>query len=105
VNQPRLEMQRLVGKFALLFAFIYFLILFGVVMFLAQGESFVLLSLVLILLPAAAVVPAVTYAVRLHLTTEPARLTDLWRRCAVYAISGLVLTVLAGVIFGRMNGP
>jgi hypothetical protein len=97
------ELQRLVGKFALLFAFIYLLTLIAAVMHFAQ-YGFELLRLALIVVPGCAGVPAAFYGVRLHLTSEPTRLADLWRRCAVYAVSGLALTTYAAIAFGRMHG-
>jgi hypothetical protein len=103
VVQPRFALQRLVGKFALLFAFVYLLTLIAAVMYFVQ-HGFDVLRMALIVVPGCAVVPAVFYAVRLHLASEPKRLADLWRRCAVYAVSGLVLTISAALTFGRMHG-
>jgi hypothetical protein len=97
------EMRRLVGKFALLFAFGYVLVLLGGVIALVRGSSLPLISWALILLPAAAFVPSVVDAVRLHQTSDPDRLKELWRRCALYSVIGIVLLVATAIILDRMN--
>jgi hypothetical protein len=100
---PTTEMQRLVGKFALLFAFVYVLVLLGGVIALVRGSSLPLISWALILLPAAAFVPSVVDAVRLHQTTDPDRMKQLWRRCALYSLIGIVLLATTAIILERMN--
>jgi hypothetical protein len=96
-------MRRLVGKFALLFAFVYVLVLLGGVIALVRGTSLPLISWALILLPAAAFVPSVVDAVRLHQTSDPDRLRELWRRCALYSVIGIVLLVATAIVLDRMN--
>jgi hypothetical protein len=100
---PTTEMRRLVGKFALLFAFVYVLVLLGGVIALVRGSSLPLISWALILLPAAAFVPSVVDAVRLHQTTDPDRMKQLWRRCALYSLIGIVLLATTAIILERMN--
>jgi hypothetical protein len=100
---PTTEMRRLVGKFALLFAFVYVLVLLGSVIALVRGTSLPLISWALILLPAAAFVPSVMDAVRLHQTSDPDRMKALWRRCALYSLIGIVLLAVAAIILNRMN--
>jgi hypothetical protein len=96
-------MQRLVGKFALLFAFVYVLVLLGGVVALVRGTSLPVLSWALMLVPAAAFVPSVVDAVRLHQTSDPGRMRELWRRCALYSVIGVVLLAATAVILNRMN--
>jgi hypothetical protein len=56
----------------------------------------------ILLLPAAAFVPAVLDAFRLHRTTEAAARTKLWRRRLLYAVIGMVLLVVTALMVERM---
>ena len=100
---PRLEMQRLAGKFAFFFAGVYLLVLFGLVVSTASGDPIPLLGWPLILIPAGAFVPSCLAAVKLHRTTDGAALTDLWRRSLLYAAIGVVLMVAAVLIIERIT--
>lgn len=104
MTESAIEMRRLVGKFALLFAFIYVLVLFGGVVTLTQHTSVPVITWPLILLPGAAFVPAVIDAVRLHRTSDPDQLSSLWRRCALYSVIGMVLLVATAIILNQVNG-
>jgi len=103
VTQPATEMRRLVGKFALLFAFIYVLVLMAGVFRAVRGPELPALGWVLFLLPGAAFVPAVMDAVRLHRTSDPERMTALWRRCALYSVIGVVLVVSTVASISKMG--
>jgi hypothetical protein len=104
VTEPAIAMRRLVGKFALLLAFVYILVLFGGVVGLVQDTSVPAITWPLILLPAPAFVVAVRDAVRLHRSTEPERMKALWRRCALFTVIGLVLLIAGAVILNQVNG-
>ncbi|HET6480891.1 MAG TPA: hypothetical protein VFG35_12765 [Actinoplanes sp.] len=103
VEDAKLTLQRVVGKFALLFAFIYVLALLGVFVTLLQGDE-VPVSTWLLLVPAGAVfVPAVVDAVNLHRTREPDRLSKLWKRCGLLALTGMALLVIASFVVDWIN--
>jgi hypothetical protein len=97
------EMRRLVGKVALLIAFVYVLVLFGGVITLVQATSVNVITWPLLILPAAAFVPSVIDAVHLHRTSDPDRMKTLWRRCGLYALIGLGLLIVAAVILNQVN--
>ncbi|WP_345631335.1 hypothetical protein [Rugosimonospora acidiphila] len=98
-----MEMRRLVGKFALLLAFVYILVLVGGVVTLAGRTSVPVITWPLILIPGAAFVPAAIDAVRLHRTTDSYRTTALWRRCALYTAIGLVLLIADAIALNQVN--
>ena len=104
MTESAIEIRRLVGKFALLFAFIYVLVLVGGIVALVQHVSVPIITWPLVLLPGAAFVPAVVDAIRLHRTLDPERLRDLWRRCAMYTVIGMVLLVATAIILSKVNG-
>jgi hypothetical protein len=101
---PKLEMQRLAGKFAFLFAGVYLILLFSAVVTTATGAPIPLIGWPLMLIPAAAFVPSVIEAVKLHQTTDAAVLSALWWRSLGLAVAGLVLAVVAVIIVGRIEG-
>lgn len=103
VTQPATELRRLVGKFALLSAFIYLLYLMVGVIRAIRGPALPAEGWPLFLLPGAVFVPAVVYAVRLHRTSDPERLKALWPRCAVYTIAGVVLIVAGSIAISKMG--
>lgn len=98
------EMRRLVGKFALLFAFIYVLVLFGGVVALSQDTSVPVITWPLLLLPAPGFVVGVMDAIKLHRTSDPERMKVLWRRCALYTAIGMVLLIADAIILNQVNG-
>jgi hypothetical protein len=99
------ELRRLVGKFALLFAFICVLVLMAEAFRALRGPELPTIGWVLFLLPGAAFVPAVKDAVRLHRTSDPERMTALWRRCALYSVIGMVLVIATVVSIRKMGSP
>jgi len=103
VINPTLEMRRLVGKFAFFFAGVYLLVLFGAGVSTATGEPLPLLAWPLLLLPAAAFVPAVMDGFRLHRTTDSAAMKALWRRCLLFIVIAMVLLVATALMVERMT--
>ena len=97
------EMRRLVGKVALLIAFAYLLVLFGEVITLVQKTATPAVTWPLLILPAVAFVPSVTYAVQLHRTSDPDRMKILWPRCGLYALIGLALLIAAAAILNQVD--
>jgi hypothetical protein len=104
VVNPKLEMQRLAGKVAFLFAGVYLLILFSAVVTTSTGAPIPLVGWPLLLIPAAAFVPSFVEGVKLHRTTDAAVLSRLWWRSLGMAAIGLVLAVTAVIIVGRIEG-
>jgi hypothetical protein len=98
-----MQMRRLVGKVALLLAFVYLLVLFGGLVTLAQGQSGPAITWPLLIVPAAAFVPAVIFAIQLHRTSDPDRTRALWRQCALYTVIGLALLIADAVILSQVN--
>jgi hypothetical protein len=103
VTQPAAELRRLVGKFALLFAFIYLLFLMTGVFRAIRGPSLAVEGWPLFLIPGAAFVPAVVNAVRLHRTSDPDRLKTLWPRCAAFTVAGMVLIVAGTIAISKIG--
>lgn len=103
MTQRATEMRRLVGKFALLLAFIYVLVLMAGAFRAVRGPELPALGWALFLLPGVAFVPAVMEAVRLHRTSDPERMMALWRRCALFTVIGVALVVVAVVVVGRLD--
>ena len=101
---PKLEMQRLAGKFAFLFAGVYLLIVFSAVVSTATGAPIPLVGWPLLLIPAAVFVPSLVEGVKLHRTTDAALLSRLWWRSLGLAVIGLVLAIAAVIIVGRIEG-
>jgi hypothetical protein len=91
VTQTADDMRRLAGKFVLFFAGCWLLVVFGAVLGLTRGDSFPPLNWIFILLPGTAFVPAVYFAVKLHLIKDPALLRAWWPKTLVYGGAGLVL--------------
>lgn len=103
MRDPAVELRRLVGKFALLLAFVYVLALVAGVVSLVRGTSTSALGFVFLLLPAIAFAVSVQSAVELHQTSDPGRMKSLWPRCALYAAIGLGVLIAAVVIIDRMS--
>jgi hypothetical protein len=103
VEEAKLTLQRLVGKVALLLAFIYVLMVAAGFVRLSQGDEVPAANWLLLVPPGLAFVPAVLDAVNLHRTTAPERLRKLWRRCGILTLSGLVLLVLAAFVADGIN--
>jgi hypothetical protein len=99
------ELRRLVGKFALLFAFVYLLALIVGVIRLVQTHSLPLVNVSVLVTPGAAFVPAIVYAVRLHRTSDPQLMKTLWRHCAVYAVAGLAVLITGLIMLGQVKNP
>lgn len=100
---PTVEMRRLVGKFAFFFAGVYLLVLFGAVVSTGTGAPLPLVAWPLLLLPAAALVPAVLDGLRLHRIADPAVMKALWRRCLLFIAIAVVLLVAAAAMVERMT--
>lgn len=100
---PKLEMQRLAGKFAFLFAGVYLIILFSAVVSAATGSPIPLIGWPLLLIPAAAFIPSFIEGIRLHRTTDAAALSQLWWRSLGMAVIGLALAIAAVLIVGKIE--
>ncbi len=100
---PGLEMHRLAGKFAVLLAGVYLLVVFGAIVAASTGDNPPLVAWLLLPLPAFAFTPSVLDALRLHRTTDPSVTRTLWRRCLLLAAVGLVLLVAAALTLGRVS--
>jgi hypothetical protein len=102
-EEAKLTLQRVVGKFALLFAFIYLLTIFAGFVTLYQGDEVPVTTWLLLIPAGVAFVPAVVDAVNLHRTRDPDRLRKLWKRCGLLAVTGLVLLVVASFAVGGID--
>ncbi|SDT60788.1 hypothetical protein [Actinoplanes derwentensis] len=103
VEEAKLTLQRLIGKFALLFAFIYVLMVAAGFVRVAQGDQVPVSTWLLLVLPGIAFFPAVVDAVGLHRTADQARLRTLWRRCGLLAVAGMVLLVVVAFAAEGIN--
>ncbi|BCY09209.1 hypothetical protein [Actinoplanes sp. L3-i22] len=103
-QEATIRMQRLVGKVAFLLTFIYIMILISGAARLVSGVETNPVVWGLFLLPAAAFVPAMIDAVKLHRTSDPDSLKPLWRHCALYTVIGLVLLIATAYSIIAVNG-
>jgi hypothetical protein len=103
VVNPKVELQRVAGKFAFFFAGCYLLVLFGAAVTTVNGDPIPVLGWLLLLLPAAAFVPSVLDAVKLHRSADTAALSQLWWRTLAFAAVGLALLVAAAVLVERIT--
>ncbi len=103
VEEAKLMLKRLVGKFAFFFTIVYFLLVFAGLVRLTQGDH-VPMSTWLLLIPAGvAFVPAVIDGLNLHRISDSERLDRLWKSCGILTVSGVVLLVLAAFIAGGID--
>ncbi|MBM2623400.1 hypothetical protein JIG36_48690 [Actinoplanes sp. LDG1-06] len=93
VTQSAIETRRLVGKVVLFFVLCWVVVLISGISGAAQDAEFKPLNVVMALLPGCAFVPAAYFAVRLHLTSDPDALGQIWPKTLVYGVSGLVLLI------------
>lgn len=100
---PKLELQRVAGKFAFFFAGCYLLVLFGAAVTTANGDPIPVLGWLFLLLPAASFVPSILDAVKLHRSSDAAVLSQLWWRTLMFAAIGVALMVAAAVIVERIT--
>jgi hypothetical protein len=103
VLDPVLEMRRLAGKFAMLLVGVYVLLLAAVIAGVSKGTRLPVMEWLLLPLPAFVFVPSVVDAVRLHLTSDAARMKVLWRRSLALAGLGTVVLFAEAVLIGRMR--
>ncbi|MEU4562360.1 hypothetical protein AB0F72_28585 [Actinoplanes sp. NPDC023936] len=100
--EAKIEFQRLVGKFALFFAFLYFLMILGGVITVVGGDSVPWPTVLGTVLAGFAFVPAVVDAVNLHRTSDQQRLAMLWRRCGLFAAAGVAVMIGTAVAVDRI---
>lgn len=101
--EAKLNLQRLVGKFSLLFALIYVQILIAAVVVAFRDGLQPLVVWLLLLVPMLAFAPATVDAVKLHRTREPESLRRLWRRCGLLGVSGMALLVVVALVIGDVD--
>ncbi|MBB4744366.1 hypothetical protein BJY16_007825 [Actinoplanes octamycinicus] len=94
----------MVGKVAFLLAFVYLMLLISGAARLARGIGTNPITWGLLLVPAAAFVLAAAEGVKLHRTSDPERLSALWRRCAIYSVIAFVLLVAMAYSVIEVNG-
>lgn len=94
-----------VGKLALLLAFVYVLVLVAAAVGVARGDGIPIIGYVLLLLPAAAFAAASRDAVKLHQASDSDQAGAVVKRCALYAGLGLLLLIAVGVTVDGMNNP
>jgi hypothetical protein len=100
---PLLEMRRLAGKFALFLAGCYALVVGSMVIGVLMGGRIPLFEWFLMPIPAAAFVPSVMDAVKLHRTADPDRLKTLWRRSLGLAVIGTAVLFAVALVVERIN--
>ncbi|MGX6606543.1 hypothetical protein ACWKSP_31135 [Micromonosporaceae bacterium Da 78-11] len=90
-----IEFRRWVGKLVLFLAGAWAVVLVAAVSGLIQGATIPALSVVAILIPGCAFVPAAYYAIKLQRVGEPEQVNDAWRKSLRYGIAGAVLLIVA----------
>jgi hypothetical protein len=103
VQDPARELRLVVGRVALLLAFVYVLALVAALIGLAKGDGIPVLGYAFLLLPAAAFVVSSHDAIKLHRASDVNRQKFLVKRCALYAGLGLVILISAAVAIDGMN--
>jgi len=93
-----------VGKFVLLLAGIWVMILVAGIAVLAQGQTNVpALNWATVLLPGCALVPGAYLSLKLLRTQDSEQIRDLWVKSALYGASGLVIGIGALVALVQMQ--
>jgi hypothetical protein len=103
VTQAAIEMRRFVGKVVLFLTLCWVVVLISGVAGAVRGASVEPLNVVAALLPGCTFVPAAYFAVRLHTTSDPERLDQIWPKTLVYGVAGLVLLFGAAYAIYRMD--
>jgi hypothetical protein len=103
VAQTAIEARRLVGKIVLFLVLCWVVVLIAGVAATVRGVSFEPLNIAMALIPGCAFVPAGYFAVRLHLTSDAAQLSQIWPKTLVYGVAGLVLLVGAAYALYQMG--
>ncbi|GAA2573766.1 hypothetical protein GCM10010435_56090 [Winogradskya consettensis] len=93
----------MVGKLALLLAFVYVLVLVAALVGVAKGEGIPFVGYVVLLLPALPFVMSSREAVRLHRAGDVDQARTSLKRCAMYAGLGLVLLIVVGMALDGMS--
>jgi uncharacterized membrane protein YgdD (TMEM256/DUF423 family) len=91
-------MRRWFGKVALLLVGLWVVVGVAVISGAAQGASVPAVNIVLLVVPIVAFAPAAWFAIRLHRTDDPERISQLWPWALGLAILGMV--IFLGGVYG-----
>ena len=98
MDDSAIRLRRLVGKFVLLLASVWLMILIAVVVALAQGDVEIpALNWVTVLLPGCALVPGAYLSIKLLRSQKIEQINDLWVRSGIYGAFGLLIGIVAFV--------
>jgi hypothetical protein len=98
VDDPVSRLRKLVGKFVLLLAGVWFMILIAVAVALVQGNVKIpALNIVTAIVPGCALVPGAYLSVKLLRSRSPELIKERWVKPGIYGASGLLIGIVAFV--------
>ncbi len=105
MEDPALRLRKVVGKFVLVLAGVWVMIVIAVVATLSQddGSSIPALNWILALLPGCALVPGAILSVRLVRSDDQARIKDLWVKSAIYGVAGVAIGIGSFIALAQMQ--
>jgi hypothetical protein len=103
VTGAAIEGRRIVGKFVLLLAGAWLVVLLAGIGGIINGAAIPWENWGIILIPGCAFVPATYFAVKLHMTTDPEQLKQFLQKAVIYGLAGLVLLIGAGYSLSQME--
>ncbi|MEV6487084.1 hypothetical protein AB0M20_00390 [Actinoplanes sp. NPDC051633] len=104
MEDPAVRLRKVVGKFVLLLAGVWVIVLVAGVVLLASSDAEVNpLSWAMILLPGCALVPGAVISLRLLRSDDPEQVSSLWVKSAIYGVAGLVIGIGSFVAIAQMQ--
>ena len=103
MTETSIGVRRWVGKLVLLLGGVWALALVAVIGGAVHGAEIQALNVMVYLTPGCAFVPGAFYAIKLHRTSEPDRVTQAFHMAIIYGIAGAVLLVVAVSALSRMG--
>jgi hypothetical protein len=93
VVDPKLQLRRTAGKFAIALAGTYIFIFLATVITFFNGHPLPVWKYAGLFAPIVLFVPAVAAGIKLHQTADDAQSRSLWHKSLIYAVLGMALAL------------
>lgn len=105
MDDPALQLRKVVGKFVLLLAGVWAMLLIAAVALLPRDNGVGLpgMNWMMAVLPGCALVPGAYVSMRLLRTDEPDRISELWIQAAIYGVAGVAIGISSVVALVKMR--